>query len=332
MNARRTASVMRARNVGDNAWVPIARTPRARSAVTALATVAGIGAAGGLAALAGARVEAEAFILRRVTVPVLPAGAMPIRVLHLSDLHLSPRDHRRIAWTRGLAALEPDLVIDTGDNLGHLDGVPTVVQALEPLLELPGVFVFGSNDYYGPVPKNPLSYFGGPSKASGRPLLPTEELRRSLTGAGWLDLNNARGDLEIAGTSIRFTGLDDPHINLDRMPPPEPRPTSDRADGVVRLGVVHAPYRRALDTLVRAGSDLVLAGHTHGGQICLPFAGALVTNCDLPRRYAKGLHEWRVDAGQSSPLHVSAGLGTSPYARIRLFCRPEATLLTLTPH
>ena len=77
-----------------------------------------------------------------------------------------------------------------------------------------------------------------------------------------------------------------------------------------------------------------MAGHTHGGQVCLPWR-AIVTNCDLdtgarqgtappPRRLAPG------DPG-SSWLHVSAGAGTSPYAPIRLFCRPEATLLTLVP-
>ena len=71
--------------------------------------------------------------------------------------------------------------------------------------------------------------------------------------------------------------------------------------------------------------ELLLAGHTHGGQLCLPFKGALVTNCDLDTGRAKGLHRHH-----GSWLHVSAGLGTSPYAPVRFFCRPEATLLTLT--
>ena len=71
-------------------------------------------------------------------------------------------------------------------------------------------------------------------------------------------------------------------------------------------------------------ADLILAGHTHGGQICLPGIGTLVTNCDLPRSQARGLSTW----GESE-LHVSAGLGTNPYTPIRLACRPEATLLTI---
>ncbi|GMA86526.1 hypothetical protein GCM10025868_17760 [Angustibacter aerolatus] len=71
----------------------------------------------------------------------------------------------------------------------------------------------------------------------------------------------------------------------------------------------------------------------------MPGYGALVTNCDLDRRRARGLSRWWPGAGTVSPraaaprdaawLHVSAGLGTSPYTPVRFACRPEATLLTL---
>ena len=70
------------------------------------------------------------------------------------------------------------------------------------------------------------------------------------------------------------------------------------------------------------GFDLLLAGHTHGGQVCVPGFGALVTNCGLPRSMAKGLHRW---PGSDAWLHVSAGLGTHPTAPVRFACRPEAT-------
>ena len=72
------------------------------------------------------------------------------------------------------------------------------------------------------------------------------------------------------------------------------------------------------------GFPLILAGHTHGGQLCVPGFGALVTNCDLPRRQAKGLST-RCTPGDARALHVSAGLGTSPYAPVRFACPPEAT-------
>ena len=87
------------------------------------------------------------------------------------------------------------------------------------------------------------------------------------------------------------------------------------------------------------GAGLVIAGHTHGGQLAVPLVGALVTNCDLDRRRAKGLSRWWPGADRGAVvggaadaawLHVSAGLGTSPYAPVRFACRPEATLLTLT--
>ena len=103
----------------------------------------------------------------------------------------------------------------------------------------------------------------------------------------------------------------------------------------LHLGVTHAPYRRVLDQMHADDVDLAIAGHTHGGQLALPFWGALVTNCDLDTRRAKGLHGWpgpRPDqpgGAGSTWMHVSAGLGTSPYAPVRFACRPEATLLTL---
>ena len=292
-----------------------------------LATAAGILGVGALGALAYARVEAEAYTLRRFDVPVLPTGARPLRVLHLSDMHLTPSDTRRVEWVRGLAALEPDLVVDTGDNLGHLEAVPTALRALEPLLGLPGVFVLGSNDYYSPRPRNPLTYFAGPTKKHGRQLLPTGRLTAALSEAGWADLSNTRSELTVQGRRIAFVGMDDPHIARDVYPgPPEAAPDA----GTLRVGVVHAPYLRALNPMVDEGCELVLAGHTHGGQVAVPRYGALVTNCDLPARYAKGLNRWTTPTG-SSWLHVSAGLGTNPYARIRFACRPEATLLTLLP-
>ena len=123
-----------------------------------LATLGG-GAVLGAAALTwAAGYEVRAFTLRRVEVPVLAAGQRPLRVLHLSDLHLVPDQRRKRSWVRALAGLEPDLVVDTGDNLGHLEAVPAVLDALGPLLERPGAFVMGSNDYYAPMFKNPARY------------------------------------------------------------------------------------------------------------------------------------------------------------------------------
>ena len=298
--------------------------------------VLGAATALGGVVLAGSLAEARAFVLRRVAAPVLDPGERPLRVLHLSDLHVVPRQGAKRAWVRGLAALEPDLTVVTGDMLSHPDAVPAVLEDLDGLLQGPGAFVLGSNDYYAPTARNPLRYFRGPSEGQVEQTpLPTGDLVAGLTGRGWLDLDNARGQLEVAGRTVRFVGVDDPHLELDRMPAPDP---AEPDDGSLRVGVAHAPYLRVLDALAADGADLVLAGHTHGGQVCLPGGRALVTNCDLPRPYAKGLFAWPVprpeDPVGTPPatwVNVSAGIGTSPYTPVRLFCRPEATLLTLVP-
>src|SRR5690625_5126383 len=116
---------------------------------TSLLALAGLGAG----TLAWSLLEARSYTLRRFDVPILPAGARPIHLLHLSDLHMLPNDRRRIEWIRSLAEHTPDAVITTGDNLAHARAVPAVLDALTPFLDLPGAFVTGSNDFYAPVPK-----------------------------------------------------------------------------------------------------------------------------------------------------------------------------------
>jgi predicted MPP superfamily phosphohydrolase len=305
-----------------------------------LGGVAALGAAG--LAYAGL-VERNAFILRRFRVPVLPAGARPLRILQVSDLHLVPRQQRKIEWVRGLAALSPDLVVNTGDNLAAMDAVPGALRAMEPLFEFPGVFVMGSNDYFAPVPKNPARYLTrGHAKAPrGRLRLPVEDLRSGLRAGGWTDLDNVRTALDLRGTEVELVGTDDAHIGRDWYAAVSGPPSESAA---LTIGVTHAPYQRVLDPMAADGASLIIAGHTHGGQLAVPLYGALVTNCDLPTSRAKGMSRWWPGAGEhgappssaapegASWLHVSAGLGTSPYAPVRFACRPEATLLTLVSH
>ena len=291
-----------------------------------LAAVAG-GAAFGYASV----IERNWFALRRFEIPVLPAGAEPLRVLHLSDAHLSPGRHRLLSWIRSLDALAPDLVVNTGDSIAHAAAVQPLLDALGPLLERPGVFVYGSNDLYSPVPKNPLAYLLGPSSARKRtiPDLPWAELGAGLGAAGWMDANNARGRIKAGGLDIEVGGVHDSHINRDRYQQIA-GPTDSTAD--LRLAVMHSPEPRVMDLFAADGYDLLLAGHTHGGQVCLPAFGTLVTNCGIERERASGLSRHPLRGGQDRPwLHVSAGLGTSPWAPVRFNCRPEASLLTLVP-
>ncbi|NED99246.1 metallophosphoesterase [Phytoactinopolyspora halotolerans] len=283
-------------------------------------------ATGGLAYAAG--YEVRSYRLRRFDVPVLAPGSRPLRILHLSDLHLTPRQNRKIEWVRSLAALSPDLIVNTGDNIAHRDAVPAALHAFEPLLSIPGVFVFGSNDYYSPRPKNPLSYLlptKGPARVEA-PDLPWRDLRDGMTASGWVDLTNTHQKLTVDDRLLAFVGVDDPHLNRDRYPAGPAEKDADLA-----IGVAHAPYLRVLDAMATDGYRLLLAGHTHGGQLCVPGYGALVTNCDLDTARVKGVSQHPAHGGpDASWLHVSAGLGTSPYAPVRFACPPEATLLTLT--
>lgn len=295
----------------------------------------GVAAIAGLGTLAySVGIEVRNFVVRRVEVPVLPAGHRPLRVLHVSDLHLTPYQHRKRRWLRSLADLEPDLVVNTGDNLAHPDSVAPVVEGFGGLLEVPGVFVFGSNDYFAPSARNPLWYLfdDDGTRNTATPKLPWQDLRAAFAAHGWTDLTNTAARLEVAGTSVAFAGVDDPHLRYDDLGAVAgPAP----AEVDLRVGVTHAPYLRVLDQYAADGYDLTFAGHTHGGQVCLPVKGALVTNCDLEPARAKGLHRHPAGSRPGEPgsswLHVSAGAGTSPYAPVRLCCRPEATLLTLLP-
>ncbi|HYO84968.1 MAG TPA: metallophosphoesterase [Dermatophilaceae bacterium] len=295
-------------------------------------TVAGVGAVAYASVI-----ERNAFTLRRFDLPVLPAGAPPIRVLHLTDLHLLPRQRRKIDWVRNLASLAPDLILNTGDNLAHQDAVGPVLEALDPFAGLPGAFVMGANDYYAPTLKNPLNYLRHKDPNPTSPRLPTVQLIRGLTERGWLDLNNARAPLAVRGLDLDMVGVDDPHIGRDRY---HHVSAPARSDADLTVGVLHAPYSRVLDAMAADGAGLIIAGHTHGGQLAVPLVGALVTNCDLDRHRAKGITRWWPGAngvpGSHAPadaawMHVSAGLGTSPYAPVRFACRPEASLLTLRP-
>ncbi len=290
-----------------------------------------VGAAGAVLAASGASVagyalfvEPTLFTLRRVEVPVLNAGALPVRLLHLSDLHLMPDDDRKVAWVSGLSRLRPDVVVNTGDTLSNAKSVPTAVAALGDLLELPGAFVFGNNDFVAPVRKSPHRYFMRNRPIKPGPALPWRDLRAAQAERGWLDLTNRKGSVTVRGQVIAFAGLDDPHTfrdDYDQIAGPA------ETAAVVRIGVAHSPEPRVLDLFAKDGYDLILAGHTHGGQVRLPFVGALTTNCDLDRSRARGLSQW----GAGTKLHVSAGVGGNPYLPARFLCRPEATLLTLVP-
>lgn len=284
-------------------------------------------------------IEPHLFRVKPYAIPVLPAGGRSIRILHISDFHLTARQHRKSAFLQELAKLEPDLVVATGDYVCDKSALDLLVHALGPLQRFPGVFVMGNNDYYAAQPKNPLRYLterGGTAAPTSEVLLPTEQIRSLLSASGaWVDLNNTHTSFTVKGQRLVLSGVDDPHLSHERY---QGFPNAQPGD--IRIGVTHSPYTRILNDFAADGAALIVAGHTHGGQLRVPGYGALVTNCDLPTRYARGLHRWppapsaesAAPAPYQSWLHVSGGLGQSQYTPFRFACLPQVSYLVLTDH
>ena len=242
-------------------------------------------------------------------------------MLQIGDIHLAPWQKNKMRFLRSLGQAEVDLVVNTGDNLGHKNAIEPLLDALGPLLAKPGVFVHGSNDYFAPVAKNPLNYlFRSSEKPSSKPLA-TEELTAGFEKAGWVNLNNRFADMEINGNKVRFLGIDDYHIGYAKF---ELLVRSDNFS----IALTHAPYMDAIEKLTGLGAKMIFAGHTHGGQVRLPLIGALTTNSDLPNRFARGISGWEFQ-GKQSILSVVAGVGNSIFAPVRFFCRPEVRIITL---
>jgi predicted MPP superfamily phosphohydrolase len=269
--------------------------------------------------LYGMVVERRWYRRRTYRLAVLPADASTtLTVLHLSDLHMVHGDR---AKARFLASLPPaDLTVVTGDFLGEPEAVERAVEVLRPLRgRLASYFVLGSNDLYAPKPLNYAWYFKRtkPKRKAVRGRGP--ELVAMLEADGWVDLDNRRASLPVDGTRLEVVGMHDPHIQLADL-----RLLTRTQPDHVGLALVHSPD--PAPELAAFGWNVILTGHTHGGQVRMPFVGALVTNSQLPTRLAMGLSML-----PPAVMHVSPGLGTSKFAPFRFLCRPEATILELVP-
>lgn len=295
-----------------------------------LARTAGAVAAVAAACVAyGTLVERRWYRLRHLHLrgALRPGATRPVRILHISDVHLDPPQDHRVRFLAEVARESYDLVALTGDLLGGPGAEDATVAALAPLTAdgTPGVQVLGSNDLFGPTPKSPSAYFIDPERRDHGEPLHTDRLVAGLGTTGVRTLRNEAATIATAVGPIAVSGIDDPHLHDTVLPPADALgPATD--DAVLHLGLVHAPYTAALDLLVDTGHDLLLCGHTHGGQVRFPPIGAVVANCDLPLDQVRGASSYR-----GRWLHVSPGLGHSRYAPFRFACRPEATILTLMP-
>ncbi|MGB7807065.1 MAG: metallophosphoesterase [Actinomycetota bacterium] len=268
--------------------------------------------------LYGILIERRWYRLVRHRLAILPAtGPETLSVLHLSDLHFvrnEPEKSRRF-----LASLPPaDVTVVTGDFLAEPEGVETVVDMLRPTRgRLASWYVLGSNDYFAPRPLNYFAYFQRNRKRRSAVKGRAGDLVAQLNADGWTDLTNVRHDVQLDGLAVELLGLDDAHIRWQDY-----RVAPRRAPDRFGFAVMHSPD--SAPEAASLGYDLIVAGHTHGGQVCLPVVGALVTNCSMPRRLVKGV----IGMG-GAVLHTSPGMGTSKYAPFRFWCRPEATMLEL---
>ena len=286
------------------------------------------GGPSGRAARVRGAVRGQRLRLRRVEVPILPPGARPIRVLQISDLHLTPqnRARRRLGVAAGRTRAGPGdqhrrqprpprrrAVRDRGARpaAGPARGLRLGLQRLLRADVQEPAELSDPAEPAGPCPTR------GAAVARSRPGVRRRRLDRPHRRARRRSRSTASGSASAAPTT--------PTCGATSTSWWPARSTAAEID--VAIGVTHAPYRRVIDAMTYDGMDLIVAGHTHGGQVCVPFYGALVTNCDLDTRRVKGL-SLHSAGGKTSYLHVSAGLGTSPYAPFRFACRPEATLMT----
>jgi uncharacterized protein len=276
-------------------------------------------AVGVLCVAYGVLIERRAYRLVRHRLDILPAtGPETLSVLHVSDLHFTRDDAKKARFLSSLPAA--DVTVVTGDFLAEPQAVETTVTAVRAIRGgLASWFVLGSNDYYVPGPTNPFRYFFPKRRRSVRrpPRGRWQEMVAMLESDGWQDLTNVRREVDLGGLPVELLGLDDAHIwrhDLRIVPRTSPE----------RFGfaVMHSPD--SAPETAASGYELIVAGHTHGGQIALPIIGPLVTNSVMPRRLASGL--MRLGGAWMS---LSPGLGTSKFAPFRFLVPPAVTYLDL---
>jgi len=269
--------------------------------------------------------------LRRREVRV-PASWPALNILHVSDLHLRRGDERLLRAQREILARvspAPDIVCATGDMCERFEDVSLVTEVLEVVRPRLGTFaVLGNHEYDAPPPAALRMGWGGITWRVFRLIFPralsrgpadADAIAASLADSGIGVLRNDGTRVHIGEHSLWVAGSDSVwagRMNLARA-------MCGRRPDEGALALVHEP--EAAFAAVRNGADLVLAGHTHGGQVRLPGVGALY--------YHRVDHRLHVAAGfqrvNGIPLHITAGLGQ--LLALRLLCPPEAVLLRCTP-
>ncbi len=274
------------------------------------------GTAGGLGLARATLLDPWDLQVRSYRVPIagLPEGLDGLRVVQLADLHLGPRvplPYLEQAVSRA-AGLRPDLVVLTGDYIHNgRRNIDAAARLFDPLVraQIPTVGVLGNHDWYG----------GGYA------------MSEALARTGVVMIDNARvffdgdarritdvpsgGTICLAGVGDLLEHTVDVDAAFDRVP-----------EAMPRLLLAHNPDTAELSSVTRSGPriDLMLSGHTHGGQVRLPLIGTPIVPSAFGDKYAGGLVP-----GPACRVLVSRGIGMSVLP-IRFRVPPEIVLLTLT--
>jgi len=260
-------------------------------------------------------------------VETTPEGVKELNILHLSDIHTTGTTGQRLAAIEAVSGKVWDFVFITGDLIDDDTGIEPVAGALGKLKAKYGKYaVLGNHDYFSFQPENILQWleilWGNLARVSENGCkIPndTARLQSSLDRIGVRILRNevieGRTD---QGCPYQIFGIDDPTTDRDN-----PSALYDRKQGeALRLVLMHSPQR--LESIRPLEPELIMCGHTHGGQIRVPFLGAISTRSDAPRRAASGLVSL---AGCS--LHISPGVGAGLNFPYRFNSPPEITELVI---
>lgn len=259
----------------------------------------------------------------RLEIADLPPGLEGLRVLHVSDTHFPASGDSVGRFLERVWPLEFDLVCCTGDYVETAAGWDAAADALTQLRAPFGVYAtLGAHDYCAPVRTfdewtsfNIDRLLGNPRRfVDPRPLV------ERLESAGIVVLRNEWRSLEVSGELVRIGGAGDDSVRLARLESSIPPP------GGFSVLLTHAPDAALrLPAPDEGGPSLVLCGHTHGGQIRVPWWGAPLRHSTLvSRRQPDGVFDVR-----GTQVVVSRGFGTA-HVPLRFACRPEIGLITLT--
>jgi len=259
--------------------------------------------------------------LRRITVRGQKKIKTPFTILHLSDIHFVGKVGLKQYFFQRLSMLNPDLIVVTGDVIDNDEGIDTAAKYLSGLRARYGTYlVLGNHEYYDYQFKDNIRYHLFAGKVSPH-RNDTERFVRAMQSVGIRVLVNDSARLEIHGNPVVIGGTDDPltqKINMgDAL-----RGMDSATYNIMLMHVADGLLQLQRDGLV----DLVLSGHTHGGQIRIPFWGPVHWDTKLPRRYVDGMNEYK-----GIKVFVSRGVGAGRYLFLRFACRPEAVLFEVRP-